>query len=577
MEEEKKTGCTVYPLSEKEEERIQALESLEVLDSLQPEASCFERITELACTVFEVPMALISLVDKNRQWFLAHTGLPCKETPREYAFCNYVVANPCENPFMIVNNALEDARFMNDPLVTGFPDIRFYVGVPLHTEEDRDIAVGTLCLLDRSPRDETETSQSDIAKLKSMADIVADLLQRHRSKVALERKMQRQELVGACSAILNPMHSLRHCINLFEAGELPKLEAIEAMKEAVDQLTSTAELLSSAKRWDLEEHQFTKIKTKLHGVLHSVVQFFRPFVPGGNISFFVELPKNFTLILESPKLVKCLECLFMLSLRGVITASDKPGECCFGGLTIHLHLSKESDEVCFELKTIGASCPPVRLEDGKFSYKSDGLNLAARLAEQLDGSIEIWPSAGSASPSAKVEEVVIRLKLATKTQTRQPTVFIPSILPDRQDDVQKLVTRWPNAAKEPPSTAIVREDEVVLVFEDEQINRLILFKLLCKRGFAKHNVVCFEDGDQFVLDDSQAEPSLVLLDIHMPKMNGDRVCQIMRDAGWSCPIIAVTGNSSQETRRLLDIGFDKVFFKPFEGKHVDSILKKFNL
>ena len=145
-----------------EGQRLSALETLQLLDT--PPEERFDRVTRLAAQLFDVPIALVSLVDKDRQWFKSCYGLGVKETARDISFCGHAILGA---DIFVVENALEDNRFTDNPLVTGHPNIRFYAGAPL---EDRvGNRLGTLCLIDTRPRAfSTENRQN----LRDLADLV---------------------------------------------------------------------------------------------------------------------------------------------------------------------------------------------------------------------------------------------------------------------------------------------------------------------------------------------------------------------------------------------------------------------
>jgi GAF domain-containing protein len=134
-----------YPIPADEEQRLRALRRFAVLDS--PADPHFDRIVELASEVLGVPIALVSLVDRNRQWFLARHGLAVQETPRTMAFCAHAIA---AEQLLEVPDALEDERFNTNPLVLDQPKVRFYAGAPLRSSEGHHL--GTLCVIDRKPR-----------------------------------------------------------------------------------------------------------------------------------------------------------------------------------------------------------------------------------------------------------------------------------------------------------------------------------------------------------------------------------------------------------------------------------------
>ncbi len=142
--------------------RLERLCSLNILDT--PADERFDRITRLAQRVFSAPIALVSLIDTNRQWFKSAQGLTVRETPREISFCGHALLQ--ELP-LIIPDALNDQRFFDNPLVTHAPHIRSYVGCPLRVADGSKI--GTLCIIDRIPR---LYSSEDLGLLRDLADIV---------------------------------------------------------------------------------------------------------------------------------------------------------------------------------------------------------------------------------------------------------------------------------------------------------------------------------------------------------------------------------------------------------------------
>jgi PAS domain S-box-containing protein len=145
--------------------RLAALQELAVLDT--PPEPVFDAITAMAAQVCEVPIALVSLVDQDRQWFKANVGLPgVSQTPREVAFCHHAIEAPA---LLEVPDAQADARFRHNPLVTGQPDIRFYAGMPIEVAGGHRI--GTVCVIDRQPRQLTEGQRSVLAGLAHIASL----------------------------------------------------------------------------------------------------------------------------------------------------------------------------------------------------------------------------------------------------------------------------------------------------------------------------------------------------------------------------------------------------------------------
>lgn len=145
-----------------ESERLAALRALQVLDT--PSEERFDRITRVAAALFEVPIALVSLVDQDRQWFKSRCGLGVTETPRNIAFCAHAILS---KEILAVPETLLDERFRDNPLVVSDPGIRSYHGAPLQAANGQ--RVGTLCIIDTRPR---QFDADQLARLRDLADIV---------------------------------------------------------------------------------------------------------------------------------------------------------------------------------------------------------------------------------------------------------------------------------------------------------------------------------------------------------------------------------------------------------------------
>ncbi len=166
------------PFPPDEQQRLAVLRSLRILDT--PPEERFDRITRTAQRLFNVPIALISLIDAQRQWFKSCQGLPVSETPRSISFCGHAIL--ADIP-LIIPDALLDPRFADNPLVTGEPLIRFYAGQPLIAADGSKL--GTLCIIDRAPR---QFGEQDIAALCDLAAWAADELNAVELNEALIKK-----------------------------------------------------------------------------------------------------------------------------------------------------------------------------------------------------------------------------------------------------------------------------------------------------------------------------------------------------------------------------------------------------
>ena len=146
--------------------RLETLRNLKILDT-DPEER-FDRVTKLAKRLFGTDIALVSLVDSDRQWFKSYQGIEVTETPRDISFCGHAIL---DDQVMVVNDTHTDERFRDNPLVSADPNIRFYAGCPLNAPNGRKL--GTLCVIDSEPR---EVNDEDIALLEELGQLVEEEL-----------------------------------------------------------------------------------------------------------------------------------------------------------------------------------------------------------------------------------------------------------------------------------------------------------------------------------------------------------------------------------------------------------------
>ena len=216
------------PIPPNESDRLKTLAEYQLLDT-RSEAS-FDKLVEIAATACETPIALLSLIDENRQWFKARVGLEAQETDREISFCAHAIASDAA---LIIDDAAQDPRFAENPLVTDQPGVRFYAGVPVHARNGQ--ALGTLCVIDHEPRTLLPNQRRVLDRLAHEIEARFEIRRK-----AIEKRILVEERTVLTNMILHDaagvMTALGWNLKLLEDRFVAGDDLLETAQESIDEL-----------------------------------------------------------------------------------------------------------------------------------------------------------------------------------------------------------------------------------------------------------------------------------------------------------------------------------------------------
>ena len=532
------------PLPDNEDERLAELLSYDVLDTEAEQL--FDDLTTLASQICDTPIALISLIDPDRQWFKSRVGLDAEETSREIAFCSHAILQ--DDVFEIPNASL-DPRFHDNPLVTGAPDIRFYAGAPLVSPSGH--AIGTLCTIDRKPRKLTESQKTS---LQTLSKSVVAHLELKRKNRELERTSQfRSDFLSYVShEIRTPLNAINTFSRLLE-GEAQKLKLPESFTTPLSHVTQSGERLLEIVNSVLDIKQIEAGKMRVMPRAVSTHDFFTHLfsltkirAEDGGITFTSTIDSSVpdTLFFDDTKFGQV-----SLNLLSNAIKFTNPGK------SVNAQVKYKNDKLIFNVidQGIGISeedqkrlfTPFERMENAhQISGTGLGLNISKRLIELMDGTIKV---------SSKVNEgtrisVTLPSDVLTANEfaNAQPQSFVAQINIDKSARV--------------------------LVVEDHYINQVVIQTLLEKLGVAHAIVSTGEEGVKYVI----ANPvDLVLMDLNLPGIQGDEATAQIKSMKPELPVIALTADAITKPASLYEKGLDDVLTKPVDSNELVRVLNQF--
>ena len=532
------------PLPQNEDERLAELLSYDVLDTEAEQL--FDDLTALASQICETPIALISLIDPNRQWFKSRVGLDAEETSRDIAFCSHAIL---QSDVFEIPNATLDPRFHDNPLVTGAPDIRFYAGAPLITPSGH--AIGTLCAIDCKPRNLTETQK---ASLQTLSKSVVAHLELKRKNRELERTSQfKSDFLSYVShEIRTPLNAINTFSQLLE-GETQKLNLPSSFTTPLSHVSQSGERLLEIVNSVLDIKQIEAGKMR---VMPRAVN---------TKDFFTHLFSLTKIRAEDSGIV------FSTSIDDAVPDSLFFDDTKFGQVALNLlsnavkftnhgksvkaQVKYKSGKVIFNVidQGIGMSdddqkrlfTPFERMENAhQISGTGLGLNISKRLVELMDGSIKV---------SSKLNYGT-RISVTLPADALSTNQFVES--EPRSFVAQVNVSHSAN----------------VLVVEDHYINQVVIQTLFEKLGVSLSVVSTGEEGVEY----AKSNPvDLVLMDLNLPGIQGDEATAQIKGFKPNLPIVALTADVITQPEHLREQGLDDVLTKPIESSELVRVLNHY--
>jgi signal transduction histidine kinase/ActR/RegA family two-component response regulator len=567
------------PLPANEEQRLEALRRYEILDTMAEQA--YDDITLLAAHLAGAPMAVISLIDRDRQWFKSKVGLTASETPRELAFCAHAILTP-DTP-LIVNDATREERFADNPLVTGNPGIRFYFGAPLVTD-DR-FALGTLCAIDVTPR---TLDPQQVHALSALARQVVRLFELRRNAADLrtawmerdaharQLELLRRDLEQARDAaeaanraksvfLANMSHDIRTPIagvlgmsdllldSGLSAGQREHVDSIRVSGEAL--LTLINDIL------DLSKVEAGKLEIDRYPVT------VRPWITDiGRLMGIAATSKGIALETHIDDAVPAAALLDGPRLRQVLVnlLGNAVKFTSVGKVTLRLSATVQDGraDLAFSVRDTGPGIPASR-RDAIFEAFTQadrstsrhhggtglGLAISRRLVEAMGGTLTLESDEGVGTTFS----FTIPADLIDQPQSEPATDPLPD-------------PGGPAA----PMTILAAEDNVVI--------QKVLRSLLTKQG---HTVDVVSNGREALEALDRRRYDLVLMDAEMPEVDGWAATAAIREREASgqarLPIVAMTAHAmAGDEARCLAAGMDAYLTKPIRPDHLLAVLRRFS-
>ena len=565
--------------------RLAALLACDVLDT--PAEERFDDLAQLAADACAVPIALVSLVDAHRQWFKARVGLAATETPRDVSFCAHALHVP--DALFEIPDALLDARFADNPLVTGDPHVRFYAGVPL-TLPSTGLALGTLCVIDRVPRVLNDRQRHTLVMLArhvvtllELRKAVADL-ERSRDALEASKEVALQAVRAKSAFVANVSHEIRTPMNsvigLSELLRHTRLDTTQAQYVDIIHASSSALLSVINDILDFSKVEANKMELRpapftMRDALPSMLGGMRLSAERKGLVFSVRVDP------AVPKVVELDAVRLGQILNNLVGNALKFTDA--GSIDVHFDLEPSASPVDDSVRLrvsvrdtgVGLSVrdqqaifePYVQADDTALRAGGTGLGLSisAALVKLMGGTFGVVSAPGQGSTF----HIVLPVRVVRPAIAAIPSTPLTSATAATS---RTSTTPVPTTAAAVPPRALR-----VLLVDDHQPNQVVGRRMLEHLG---HHVTVVDNGRAAVMTVATTPFDLVFMDVQMPDMDGLDATRAIRDAeqrtGRHVPVVGVTAHAmKEEVDRCLRAGMDAHVAKPLRLSMLTEVIARF--
>lgn len=565
---------------ENENQRLAALLQYQILDTEAEQA--FDDLTRLASYICGTPIALISLIDRDRQWFKSKVGLAETETSRDLAFCAHAILQP--DDLLVVTDSLQDPRFADNPLVTGPPKIRFYAGAPLVTPEG--LSLGTLCVIDRIPRtlhpEQLQALAAISRQVMSQLELRQTVMRLAQVNTALDRATQLKDEFMA-----NMSHELRSPLNaILGMSESLQDEVFGSLNDRQRRMIATVE--SSGKHLlelindilDLSKIESGKldldiVDAYIRQFCEDSLTFVRQAASNKNIQLSLDVPDTLsTCKFDERRMRQVLINLLSNAVKFTPDGGEiqleitikSPGEM----------LEKRNGDripaptlfVCLAVRDTGIGISPDDQErlfqpfvqiDGRLNRQYQGTGLGLALSQRIVNLHEGWITLNSQAGQGSCFTVYLPQSDLAIAPRRS---FSPS--PQEQPVTNPAETSSRRARSQSP---------LILMAEDNAANQETLISYLESKGY---QIVLAHNGTEAVAIAQAQTPDLILMDIQMPGIDGLEATRQIRQfpSLQNVPIIALTALTMPGDRdRCLEAGASEYMSKPVQMRSLVTMIE----